>query len=216
MRRNTLEQIVLVMIYLIVMMPITMATVSHDPGNDVTVTKDSAIINWTTDLDTKGIVQYGDEEVSSDTPTKEHSVELNDLLPNTEYSYTIFEINPENEESTLEAGPFSLKTEADENADTVPPEAVSGLNIKSQTATYVALEWEANTEEDFDHYEISKDSEYLESTTETNYLDNTVSEETMYSYTVIAVDENNNPSAASTISTTTPKKFSITMSQVMP
>ena len=97
--------------------------------------------------------------------------------------------------------------------DTTPPAAPSGLVATTGGSTTIILDWNDNTEPDFDEYEIHRSttpgfapgsSTLIDTTSDSYYSDTGLAPNTTYYYVVIAVDTSNNPSTASSeVSATT-------------
>lgn len=70
----------------------------------------------------------------------------------------------------------------------------------------VSLTWDASTDADTGvrEYNVYRDGEFVDSTTETSFVDGDLDNGTLYSFTVSAVDNSLNESAASTPDTATP------------
>ena len=88
--------------------------------------------------------------------------------------------------------------------DTTAPAAPSNLIISSVSSYSLTLSWDANSEADINNYRIYRslfDITYtlLETTTENNYIDSTVDENTLYFYRVYAVDNSGNVSNLSSV-----------------
>ncbi|MGQ4871095.1 MAG: S8 family serine peptidase [Candidatus Thorarchaeota archaeon] len=88
--------------------------------------------------------------------------------------------------------------------DTTPPAKVTGLTTETLSHTEIRLTWDANTEEDLDHYRVYRDGTKIAETTDTTYTDTGLTPETTYTYEVSAVDtsgnegEKSDPSSATT------------------
>ena len=83
-------------------------------------------------------------------------------------------------------------------ADTQAPAAPTGLTASAVSATQINLAWSASTD---DHgvsgYRVFRNGNQVATTTVTNYQDTSLTSQTSYTYTVVAVDGANNVSAAS-------------------
>lgn len=93
------------------------------------------------------------------------------------------------------------------NADSEAPTAPTNLATTAVAANQVDLTWDAATDNvGVDHYNVYRDDTLIARTNETSYADTTVTENTTYSYHVIAVDAAGNESApSSSLSVTTPQ-----------
>ncbi|MHA1813365.1 MAG: S8 family serine peptidase, partial [Candidatus Thorarchaeota archaeon] len=76
--------------------------------------------------------------------------------------------------------------------DTTPPAKVTGLTTETLSHTEIKLTWDANTEEDLDHYNVYRDGTKIAETTDTTYTDTGLTPETTYTYEVSAVDTSGN------------------------
>ncbi len=76
--------------------------------------------------------------------------------------------------------------------DTTPPVKVTGLTATAVSSSQIDLTWDANNEDDLDHYNIYRDGSCIDSTTSASYSDTGLSLNTTYTYEVSAVDTSGN------------------------
>ncbi|NQU78443.1 fibronectin type III domain-containing protein, partial [Candidatus Woesearchaeota archaeon] len=191
-------QIALFIIWLIVLTPVYTASaleINFNPNSDVQVTDVSALISWSTDEPSTGIVEYGVESgvmerESSGATGTEHSVELTGVASQATFRF-FFEIS--NGTDTLrrpvEGGDFySFTTEAPR--DRTPPRAITGLAAPTITANSITIVWERDTsDEDIDHYNIYKNDDLLsDDVSSKTYTDTGLDASVEYVYKVSAVD----------------------------
>jgi YVTN family beta-propeller protein len=74
------------------------------------ITGGSAVITWTTDQAATSVVNYGSQTVSSSALVTSHSVVLSNLIPNTQYSFTVTSANAANVSNT--SSPVTFTTTA--------------------------------------------------------------------------------------------------------
>ena len=83
--------------------------------------------------------------------------------------------------------------------DSVAPSKPTALTVIDKSYDYINISWDKNTDIDLYGYSIYRNSTYLDFTTDNNYIDYDVNDDTVYSYHVIAVDLSGNNSASSDI-----------------
>ncbi len=95
---------------------------------------------------------------------------------------------------------FALLAENWTGPDTIPPAAPTGFSAMAGFGN-ISLDWDHNSEVDLDHYVVYRstisgsDYSIIDANVATsNYVDNTVSNDTTYYYVVTAVDNSNNES----------------------
>lgn len=88
-----------------------------------------------------------------------------------------------------------------------PPAAPTNLAAATGDSQ-VVLGWDANLEADFDFYELFRDGSLITATITTSYLDQSVTNDVTYTYTVRAVDAAGNASAFSNVVTVRPYDIS--------
>jgi chitodextrinase len=87
--------------------------------------------------------------------------------------------------------------------DLTPPAAPTGL-VATRGENQAALSWAANTEPDLATYRVLRDGVEIATVTGTSYLDAGLTNDTTYTYAIVAVDTHGNRSANSTTATATP------------
>ena len=105
---------------------------------------------------------------------------------------------------------FALMAENWTGPDTIPPAPPAGFSATAGFG-YISLDWDDNSEVDLDHYVVYRStvsgSDYSvvdANVVASDYLDNTVSNDTTYYYIVKAVDKNDNESDNSVEVSATP------------
>ena len=89
--------------------------------------------------------------------------------------------------------------------DVTPPAVPTGLAAEAGDGV-VTLDWDDNTEDDFDYYSLSRNGSVIaEVLVDSAYADDTVENGTTYSYTVTAVDAGGNESDSSAAAEATPE-----------
>ncbi len=89
--------------------------------------------------------------------------------------------------------------------DVTPPAIPTGLAAEAGDGV-VTLDWDDNTEGDFDYYSLSRNGSVIaEVLVDSAYADDTVENGTTYSYTVTAVDAGGNESDSSAAAEATPE-----------
>lgn len=190
------------MIWLIVLMPVYSANaleIAFNPSTDLTAVHNGATIVWTTDEPATGRINYGPDGLTDYVESKpaktEHEVTLTGLASEYTFYYNIVMSNgtgvvtlpPE------EGAAYSFTTT--EAPDTQPPQKVTGLSAPIIKKDSVTLVWQANTDEDLDHYTVYRDNEPIaDNVLETTYTDTGLNTSTTYKYAVSAVDAAGNPS----------------------
>lgn len=85
--------------------------------------------------------------------------------------------------------------------DIIAPDAPTNLIAIVTEDDEIQLNWDNNSEEDLDHYNIYRDSVKIDESLTNEYLDNSVSLNTEYDYYITAVDTSDNESTASNTET---------------
>ena len=89
--------------------------------------------------------------------------------------------------------------------DTQPPSTPGSLTATATSSSQVSLAWTASTDNvGVTGYRVSRGGTLLTTVTTLTFADSGLSPNTLYSYTVVAVDAAGNPSAAASASVTTP------------
>jgi hypothetical protein len=158
------------------------------------VTADSAVVTWNTDVLARGIVHYGKDtnlgfEESHSHYSKDHILYLTTLDDGTKYYFTVESIDPNNVVKVDDnSGNFYTFT----TTDITPPAKVSGLAAEEVGKDYVKLKWDENQEDDLSHYIIYKDYVEIGTSAQPAFIDNNLQSDTGYNYRVSAVDTSNN------------------------
>lgn len=116
------------------------------------------------------------------------------LTPETDYEYTVKAIDKTNNSSEL-SKPLKVRTL---EADTQPPTAPANVTVKAVTASSVALEWDAGSDNyGVARYDIYRDGIKVGDSASTSFMDAALSPATSYTYTIQAVDAAGNKSPVS-------------------
>ena len=184
-------------IHLICVFPIAYALEINFYETQVGV--DVAQINWTTDVDTLGWVNYTDDPLdatkfSVESPgggKQNHSVSLTSLESSTEYYYAIWAEDVDGTQVHTETLQFTTGA-----LDTTAPGKITNFTATAIDASTINLDW-AMLLDDVDHYELFKnDSSYVNLSVDQNYYQDTnVVENTNYEYGIRAVDAFGNAGA---------------------
>ncbi|GIG55125.1 PQQ-dependent sugar dehydrogenase [Demequina activiva] len=195
------------------------------PGGLSAVGGDGQVaLSWTASTDLNGdLAGYqvfrstsaGAIDPSSDTPlaTATGTSFTDGTVTNgTEYFYLVTAIDDAGLQSA--ASNEVAATPAVPVPDTTPPAAPTGLSATAGDST-VTLTWDAQSEPDLAGYQVFRattagaiDTEAdapVATVTQTEYVDDTVTNGTGYFYAVTAIDESDNASAASTEASATPQ-----------
>lgn len=172
------------------------------------ITQTTADLGWDASTDSVSVVAYRvfqDTTLLATILNTEYS--LTELLPDTEYSFFVSAIDKsDNESDTSEVLTFATLAEADSViADTIPPTKPLDLVATDSTQTTLDLSWSASTDSvGVTGYNVFRDGELLDSVTATNYQATELTSDTLYEFTVSAVDAEGNESEQSdTVSVTT-------------
>ncbi len=130
------------------------------------------------------------------------------LASETTYYYVVI-AKDKSSNSSENSNEVSATTTVDR--DTIPPAAPSGLSVAEVSGRAINLNWDDNTEDDFDSYTVKRATTaggpyttIASGVTSSNYSDTGLAPETTYYYIVIAKDKLNNSSENSNeISVTT-------------
>jgi formylglycine-generating enzyme required for sulfatase activity len=178
----------------------TAPVISNIEIEDLAVT--SCAVSWTTDEDADSKVTYGTttalgSEEGSSAFTKGHEISLIGLQPDTKYYYKV--ISADKKGNTGSSDTLSFSTQ--DIPDTTPPSVPSGF-LAVAGDSQVVLSWTANSEQDLAGYNIYRSEtagsgHALTNTsliTETDYMDQTVGNDTSYYYVITALDSSGNES----------------------
>lgn len=163
-----------------------------DFGIDVTDT--TARINWKLPVSS-----YLDHiNVNGIDVGKSVSYLFKDLQPDTEY---VFDFDAVYKDGTVVKTNYAFKT--DKPKDIIPPSEVTDFKGDSDK-TFVDLSWSLPTDEDYEKLLLYRDNVLIKTlTTETNYKDEKLNEDTTYKYKIITVDKTGNKSEGKTITVLT-------------
>jgi chitodextrinase len=166
------------------------------------VTPTQVQLTWNAATDNVGVTGYriyrGGVRIGTSTTTGYTDATV---AAATTYSYTVTAVDAAANESVPSAA-LSVTTPA--APDTTPPTQPGGLVVSATTATSVSLRWTASTDNvGVHHYEVSRDSGAPASTTATAYTDSGLTPNTLYRYSVVAVDAAGNRSTAALVNGTT-------------
>ena len=174
------------------------------PGNLTATTGGPTDIdlNWTASTDDVGVAGYriyrdgGATPIATVTGTTYSDLGLS---PNSTHSYTVVAFDAAGNTS----GASNTAT-ATTPADTTPPSAPTNLTATALSATEVALDWTASTDDGVvSGYQVFRDGVQVGASTGTSFTDTGLQASTTYSYTVVAYDEANNVSPASNTTSVT-------------
>ena len=174
------------------------------PGNLTATTGGPTDIdlNWTASTDDVGVAGYriyrdgGSTPIATVTGTTYSDLGLS---PNSTHSYTVVAFDAAGNTS----GASNTAT-ATTPADTTPPSAPTNLTATALSATEVALDWTASTDDGVvSGYQVFRDGVQVGASTGTSFTDTGLQASTTYSYTVVAYDEANNVSPASNTASVT-------------
>ncbi|MFW5935924.1 MAG: S8 family serine peptidase, partial [Candidatus Hadarchaeota archaeon] len=140
--------------------------------------------NSESDLDHYNI--YRDDVKVAESNTNSYSD--TGLSASTTYTYEVSAVDTSGNEGN-KSDPASATTFEE---DTTPPAKVTNLTATAVSSSQIDLAWDANTEDDLDHYNIYRDDNFIDSTTSTSYSDTGLSSNTTYTYEVSAVDTSGN------------------------
>ena len=114
------------------------------------------------------------------------------------YLYTVSAIDDSGNESSQSAT-LSVDTPVVVISDITPPTVPTGLTLNNATASSASISWTASTDTQgtVTLYHILRDGSEIGTSAVASYIDNTVTSETTYVYTVTAEDNSTNESAVS-------------------
>ena len=116
-------------------------------------------------------------------------------------TYVVRSVDRAGNESTTSSPPYSRYI------DTVPPTMPGNLRVTGVTTGSVSIEWDASSDSSgISYYNIGRSPGSSMMATEwgLTHTDSTVAADTTYTYYVTAIDNNETPSAAASITVTTP------------
>jgi chitodextrinase len=158
---------------------------------------DKININWLSATDNEGVIGYkiyrNGAFINNVGPT---SFSDSDLTINTEYCYEISAFNANFNESTKSS--LSCATTL-ETLDKTPPDAPEGLSATAVSTSQVNLSWSSATDNvGISHYRSYRSGTFLATAESAFATDNGLTANSVYCYTVTAVDIADNESAPST------------------
>ena len=161
------------------------------------VSSTSADFYWLASSDDSGVVRY---EIFRDGALVGNSAvpEFTDqgLMPATTYEYTVVAVDPAGNRS-LESSAFEVTTSSAPVIDDQAPTIPGYLHSMGQTADSASLMWNASTDDSGSvRYLVFRDGVQIASTGMTMLTDQGLESGTTYNYTVVAVDDAGNQSAA--------------------
>ena len=103
--------------------------------------------------------------------------------------------------------------------DKTSPDVPQNINISFQDAYQISLEWDLNTEVDFNYYSIMRSTDDINfteigTTFDNSYTDDTVEQDTFYYYRINAVDVNGNFQNSSSFFSETLKDVSVPLNPI--
>ncbi|RDU23406.1 PKD domain-containing protein, partial [Anaerosacchariphilus polymeriproducens] len=159
------------------------------------VTSSSVTLNYSGASDDTAIVGYAiyrdgtQIAITSSTSFKDSSVK-----PDQTYTYTVFAFD--DAKNIAEDSP---KLSVSTPADTQPPSKVEGLQVSKRTGSSITLKWDKSTDNvGTTGYKLYRNGQILANNLEkTTYKDETVKENVIYSYSIVANDAAGNQSEKS-------------------
>jgi type 1 glutamine amidotransferase len=192
------------------------------PGNlkAVDITYSSIDIVWEASTDNLSIVAYkvfqGTTLLATVPNTEYRAI---DLLPDTEYSFSVSAIDKaDNESVPSDVLVFTTEKETDTvQRDTIPPTKPLDLIVLDSTQTSIALSWSAATDGiGVVGYRVFQDSVVIDTVPETQYQAIDLLAGTSYSFAVSALDAADNESPPSApLSVTTLDEVQSTVDKVL-
>lgn len=168
------------------------ADIVYKPITDVTstVTDTTAIVNFRLPDDSNiDFVRFNGVDVAKST-----SYLMKNLKADTEYKVTLELVY---KDGTIVITTYSFVT--DKAKDIIPPADVTDFK-GDPDKTFVDLSWSLPNDEDYEKLLLYRDDVLIKTlTTETNYKDEKLNEDTTYKYKIITVDKSGNKSEGKTI-----------------
>lgn len=150
------------------------------------ITSNSVSLKWDASSDNVGVVKYNiyeNNKLIGNTPSTffKHS----DLLPNTEYHYTVTAVDAAGNESETSELLKVNTLEIEENV----PSAPTGLEAKNILKDSIELSWNKNSDnEGVTSYKIYRNNKLIGETTNSEFTDSDLIPDTTYLYTVTAIN----------------------------
>jgi chitodextrinase len=150
-------------------------------------------LSWSASTDNIGVAGYRVyRDGSLITTVTALSYSDNSLDPETEYQYQVSAIDDSANESNLSDPVFeTTPASTDEESPTIP----TGLQAEAVSSTQINLSWNASTDNvGVTGYKIYRNTTFTATTSDLNYSDNGLSQNTEYQYQVSAIDDSANES----------------------
>jgi trimeric autotransporter adhesin len=166
-----------------------------------TVTANSVALSWTASTDDVGVDHYAVLRNGSPIGTNAATNYTdNTVADGRAYTYTVVAVDAANNTSD------SSNAVVANTPDVTPPSTPGPLAAQNVTSTTATISWVAATDNvGVDHYNVFRDGVQIGTTGATTFNDSGLTQQTTYSYTVVAVDAANLASASSApLSVTTP------------
>ncbi|NVJ87869.1 MAG: endonuclease [Flavobacteriaceae bacterium] len=164
------------------------------------ITTFSLDLTWDAATDNVGVSSY-DVYINGNlsTSTTNTSIQITDLIPNTNYSFAVLAKDIANNESSLST-PLEIKT----LEDTTPPTIPQNVVISNETDISFVVSWDAATDDtSVALYEVYIDDILIGNSTSTTYTVSGLAASTSYKVEVLAEDIVGNQSSLSTPVTAT-------------
>lgn len=184
-------------------------TIAPPPPTNLIVTDSSQTtigLSWEAVADSVGAIEYRVyQDTTIVTTITETRYEATELLPETEYSFSVSAIDSLENESAL-SNIVVVTTEAEEIVlqDTVPPTTPTNLIAEEVSQTTVNLRWDAATDSlGVANYTVYQDGGAIVTVAGTTYRVTGLAAGTSYNFTVSAADTAENVSQQSEVLTVT-------------
>ncbi|MES9945689.1 MAG: endo alpha-1,4 polygalactosaminidase [Candidatus Thiodiazotropha sp.] len=170
-----------------------------------TTTYQTVTLTWNAASDNVGIDHY---QIMRDGDaigtTQATSFTDRTVNENSDYTYSVVAYDAAGNSSTSASIRVSVPANSNGGTDTEAPSAVTNLDVSS-TYQAVTLSWSAATDNvGIDHYQITRNGDAVGTTETTAFTDNAVSEETDYTYHVIAIDAAGNRTSSDALPVSVP------------
>jgi chitodextrinase len=177
------------------------------PGNlsATSVSPTQINLNWNASSDDVGVAEYqvrrnGDLLAT----TNNTSFSNTNLTPDTLYSYAVIALD----EAGNESNPAAASAITPSAPDTTPPSVPGNFDASAISPSEINLTWTAATDDSgVTGYNVSRNNVLIATTAATTYADASLTPDTLYTYSVTALDEagnESNPAAASAITPSAP------------
>ncbi len=170
-------------------------------------TYQSVTLTWSAASDNVGIDRYqvtrNGTAIGNTTLT---SFTDDTVSENTDYTYRVIAFDAAG--NSTSSGSLPVSVPANPGGDNEAPTAVTNLNAMA-TPRSVTLSWSAATDNvGIDHYQIMRDGAAIGNTALTSYVDNSVIENTDYTYHVVAFDAAGNNTSSTALPVSVPANSS--------